>query len=152
MLYSSYPSLMFTVHTHAQLQSDINVQEFVLELLEETRMYENNKKVRLHQFYLCIFTLHIHTDNIGSIYYADMMYTVCINQCHSNVMNVHVLQLQFLAGMSEKIVQGIETAESDLSKEKEKKSQEEVGGPIIYSTNIHSLGHFVNHYYPTTFT
>ena len=67
-------------------------------------------------------------------------------------MNVHVLQLQFLAGMSEKIVQGIEAAESDLSKEKEKKNQEEVGGPIIYSTDIHSLGHFVNHYYLTTFT
>ena len=32
---------------HTQLQSDINVQEFVLELLEETKMYENNKKVRL---------------------------------------------------------------------------------------------------------
>lgn len=37
----------FNMHTHAQLQSDINVQEFVLELLEETKMYENNKKVGL---------------------------------------------------------------------------------------------------------
>ena len=44
-------------------------------------------------------------------------------------------QLQFLAGMAEKIVQGIEAAESDLSKEKEKKSQEEVGGSVIHDTN-----------------
>jgi len=33
---------------------------------------------------------------------------------------------QFLEGMSEKIRMGIETAETDLSKEKEKKQQEEV--------------------------
>ncbi len=42
MLY--YAVFITNIH-HAQLQSDINVQEFVLELLEETRMYENNKKV-----------------------------------------------------------------------------------------------------------
>lgn len=46
-----------------------------------------------------------------------------------------LFQLQFLAGMAEKIVQGIEAAESDLSKEKEKKSQEEVGGSVIHDTN-----------------
>ena len=45
--------------------------------------------------------------------------------------------LQFLAGMAEKIVQGIEAAESDLSKEKEKKSQEEVG-----RSAIHTIMHF----------
>ena len=32
-------------------------------------------------------------------------------------------------------MQGIEAAESDLSKEKEKKSQEEVGGSVIHDTN-----------------
>lgn len=36
-----------------------------------------------------------------------------------------VFCIQFLAGMAEKIVQGIETAESDLSKEKDQRSQEE---------------------------
>jgi hypothetical protein len=36
--------------------------------------------------------------------------------------------------MSEKIVQGIEAAESDLSKEKEKKNNEEVGSSVIYYT------------------
>ena len=34
---------MYTLYS--QLQADINVQEFVSELLEETRMYEDNKKV-----------------------------------------------------------------------------------------------------------
>ena len=37
--------LMHNMHMCEQLQAGINVQEFVLELLEETRMYENNKKV-----------------------------------------------------------------------------------------------------------
>lgn len=41
---------------------------------------------------------------------------------NSNTLDI----LQFLAGMAEKIVQGIEAAESDLSKEKEQKTQEEV--------------------------
>ena len=35
------------------------------------------------------------------------------------------INFQFLAGMAAKIVQGIEVAESDLSKEKEQKHQEE---------------------------
>ena len=34
-------------------------------------------------------------------------------------------------------MQGIEVAESDLSKEKEKKSQEEVGGSIIHHASSH---------------
>ena len=33
---------------------------------------------------------------------------------------------QFLEGMSEKIIQGIQNAQSDLHKEKEQKEQEEV--------------------------
>ena len=36
------------------------------------------------------------------------------------------LYAQFIEGMSEKIRKGIEAAETDLSKEKEKKQQEEV--------------------------
>lgn len=78
-----------------ELQADVNVQEFVLELLEETRMYENNKK--------------------------------------------------FLAGMAEKIVQGIVAAESDLSKEKEKKSQEE--GYLKY---VPIVGSVLNWFAPST--
>ena len=45
--------------THTQLQSDINVQEFVLELLEETRMYENNKKVTFIQTKSVTYILQI---------------------------------------------------------------------------------------------
>ena len=39
--------------------------------------------------------------------------------------------VQFIEGMSEKIRKGIEAAETDLSKEKEKLTQEEVRGCII---------------------
>jgi len=45
---------------------------------------------------------------------------------------------QFLEGMSEKIRMGIETAETDLSKEKEKKQQEEVRAFCINLT-LHPL-------------
>ena len=31
-------------YAYTQLQADTNVQEFVLELLEETKLYEDNKK------------------------------------------------------------------------------------------------------------
>lgn len=44
------------------------------------------------------------------------------------------LWMQFLAGMAEKIVQGIEAAESDLSKEKEQKNQEEVSHYLLVCT------------------
>ena len=133
MLYSSYPFTHVHLHSHAQLQSDINVQEFVLELLEETRIYENNKKVRL-----CSVQTH---RQIGSIIIILCRSITSATQCDECTCTSYMcisklenscLQLQFLAGMSEKIVQGIEAAESDLSKEKEKKSHEEVGGPIIY--------------------
>ena len=54
-------------------------------------------------------------------------------------------------------MQGIEAAESDLSKEKEKKSHEEVGAlssTVLTFTRFCSLtpGHFVDHSYPTIFT
>ena len=53
------------------------------------------------------------------------------NGKHMVMLKYEYFHPQFLEGMAEKIVQGIEAAETDLSKEKEQKSQEEVG-PWLY--------------------
>ena len=42
------------------------------------------------------------------------------------VRNLTNTYIQFLEGMSEKIIQGIQSAQSDIHKEKEQKEQEEV--------------------------
>ena len=43
---------------------------------------------------------------------------------HTTYIATRVLSLQFLEGMSQKIVKGIEEAQTDLSKEKQKKDEE----------------------------
>ena len=87
-----------------QLQSDVNIQEFIDSLLQETSTFEENRKVggvnRL---------THTHTRT-------------------RNEESVLLFLLQFLEGMSEKIKKGIEAAQTDLIKEKEQKEQEEVCG------------------------
>ena len=49
-----------------------------------------------------------------------------IIDCHQRLHVPPYVQIQFLEGMSEKILQGIHAAQSDIHKEKELKENEEV--------------------------
>ena len=70
------------------------------------------------------------------------IYSICIFTLETSFQTSFVPKLsaasffvQFIEGMSEKIRKGIEAAETDLSKEKEKLTQEEVRGCMIMTVS-----------------
>ena len=80
----------------------------LMRLMKETQAFEENKKVQL--FFVHTACTHILT--------------------HTHTYTPTCTHAQFLAGMAEKIRKGIEAATEDLTKEKERKVQEEVWGVV----------------------
>ena len=111
----------------SQLPPETDISKFLTELLKKAREFEEHKKVN-----------HTHPPDR----WLTCIHCMCV--------------VQFLEGMSQKIVKGIEEAQTDLSKEKQKKDEEVfmcsyctiINGPLTFSSlcgEIYSYTTYIIH-------
>ena len=105
------------VHTcisSLQLAPDTDISVFLSELLTKTKEFEEHKKVNAQQR---------HTPTCTCTCISTTCVFVVILAAGDNGTSVCFFS-QFLEGMSQKILKGIEEAQTDISKEKQKKGEE----------------------------